>query len=224
MQASHINFVWLSEKRMNLLSYLREGAKDIEQIKSFFDEWSKKSIPISQDEFDKLDTLEKFAYETFESIITDTSYIGIKPEEISGDYILLPNSITIGIANGYRKNVEWFVSDSLIKYELKNFRPRVFLKNKKTLYYTKEYQDTLPKLVEKYGVGSFIEIDRYAYYMSNEPRYIETTPKINRIYKINSSNEVCIQYDSQSRSEYMLIKKMNKKWIVVWKFVTIEHD
>lgn len=45
MQASQINFVWLSEKRMTLLSYLREGPKDIEQIKSFFGVTSRLIVP-----------------------------------------------------------------------------------------------------------------------------------------------------------------------------------
>ncbi|OPY25594.1 MAG: hypothetical protein A4E23_00029 [Methanomethylovorans sp. PtaU1.Bin073] len=45
MQASQINFVWLSEKRMNLLSYLREGPKDIEQVKSFFGVTSRLIVP-----------------------------------------------------------------------------------------------------------------------------------------------------------------------------------
>jgi predicted transcriptional regulator len=45
MQASQINFVWLSEKRKNLLSYLRDGPKDIEQIKSFFNVTSRLIVP-----------------------------------------------------------------------------------------------------------------------------------------------------------------------------------
>jgi hypothetical protein len=193
-------------------------------VDSFFKTWSKKSEPITQIEFEQLDSLIQFGYEIYENLIIDTTFIGINPSHINSKYILLPNTFTIGYADNYRYEANIVFYDRLLSENIKDFRPRISFSNKQILYYTQKYQDTLPKFAEKYGVGGFIDIDKYAYLMSNIPRYYETTPVIRSVIKIKNTNEFCIDYDYRSRSYETIIKKENDKWIKIKDLTILEHD
>jgi len=195
---------------------------DKEIVDLFFKTWFIKSIPINSTEFNQLDTLTQFGYKTFEDLITDTTFIGINTRFIKAEYILIPNTFYIGYADNYRKEYDIVFYDSIKSISIEDFRPRINIDNKQILYYTNEYQDTLPKFAEKYGVGGFIVLKSYL--MSNRLRYFETPPIISGVIKIRNTNEYCITYRYGSRSYKTLAKKENNKWIRIKDLTISESD
>ena len=191
-------------------------------VDSFFKTWSDKSIPINQVEFDKLDSIEQLGYELYETLIADTSFIGIVSDKIKTKYILIPNTLNFGFADTYRFEYGIVFCDNIKSVTILNFRPRVSFDKKQILYYTKEYQDTLPKFSEKYGVAGFISVDSYL--MTNYLRYFETAPVISGIVKILNSDEYIIRYKSGSRSYETVAKRENNKWIKINDLTILESD
>lgn len=198
------------------------NSSDYDTVDDFFKTWSKKSIPISQSEFDLLDSLVQFGYEIYEDLITDTSFIGINPQRLKAKYVLIPNTFYIGYAKKYRKEYDIVFYDSIESISINDFRPRVLFKEKQVLYYTEEYQDTLPKFAEKYGVGSFLVLNSNL--MSTRLRYFETQPFINGVIQIKNTDEYCINYRCGSRIYETLVKKVNKKWIKIDDLTILESD
>ena len=188
----------------------------------FFKTWFSKSIPISTAEFNQLDTLTQFGYQVFEDLISDTSFIGINPQCIKSKYILMPNTFFIGFADSCVKKYDIVFNYNDKSISITDFRPRIYFDNKQILYYTREYQDTLPKFAEKYGVGGYIVLNSYL--MSNRLRYFETPPVISGVLKIRNSDEYCISYKYGSRSYETLAKKVNDKWIRIKDLTILESD
>ena len=200
----------------------KPNISDKEIVDLFFKTWFSKSIPISTIDFNQLDTLTKFGYQIFEELISDTSFIGINPRYIKSKYILIPNTFFIGFADNYNKKYDMVFYDSIKSVSINDFRPRIYFDNKQILYYTREYQDTLPKFSEKYGVGGYIILNSYL--MSNRLRYFETPPVISGVIKIRNTDEYCISYRYGSRSYETLAKKENNKWIRIKDLTILESD
>jgi hypothetical protein len=191
-------------------------------VEAFFETWSDKSSGISKNEFSKLDSISKLGYGLFESLFSDSGFIGLKRDRINAKYILLPNQIRIGIADSVRKESGFVYFDSLNLITLNNFNPRISIAGKQVLYYTKDYQDTLPGFAEKYGVGGFIQVDSYL--MSNYPRYLETPPIIREIIFLRKTGEYCIQYEDDSNLYQTLAKKANGKWVKIKDLTILASD
>ena len=191
-------------------------------VDSFFRAWENKSIPISQEEFKKLDTLQKFGYETYKSLITDTTFIGINPKTVLAKYILIPNEIEAGYTGGCRFEAGIVFFDNLKTEIISDFRPGVSFEKKLILYFTREYQDILPKFAIKYGVGGFIVLDSYL--MSNSLRFYETAPVITRVIKIINTDNYYILYKKGSRSYETLVQLKNNRWVRIRDFVITESD
>ena len=164
----------------------------------------------------------KFGYQIFEELMSENSLIGSTPRWIKAKYIVIPNTLDNGYADNYRKEYDIGFYDSIKSISIKDFRPRIYFNDKQILYYTKEYQDTLPKFAEKYGVGGFIVLNSYL--MSNRLRCYETPPIISGVIRIKNTDEYCISYNNGSRSCETLVKKENNKWIKIKDLTILESD
>lgn len=191
-------------------------------VEAFFKEWLNKCKPITESEFSNLDSIQKMCYETYESLMTDTSVLNVNLNLSNARYILVPNSISFGYATDYKKEYEIIFFDGINSKRIENFRPRLSFENKKILYYTKEYKDTLPSFAEKYGVGSFLEIN--CYLMSHFPKYLETAPCIQGITNIKNTNKYIIDYDYRNGFYQSLLEKQDDKWVKIEDLVHWESD
>ncbi len=195
---------------------------DYQTVEYFFEVWSNKSNCITDNEYNKLDSISRIGYEVFESLYSDSCFIGLKSDKLSAKYILIPNQLRVGIADGIRKDLGFVYYDSLELTILNDFKPRIHFPDKQILYYTKEYQDTLPKFAEKYGVGGFILVDSYL--MSNYPRYLETAPIIREIVYLKKTDEFCIEYETGSNSYQTIVKRLDDKWIKIKDLTILASD
>lgn len=196
--------------------------KDYQTVEEFFKDWSYKSNCITDNESNKLDSISRFGYVVFESLYSDSCFIGLKADKLNTKYILIPNQLRIGTADSIKKDLGFVYYDSLVLTILKDFKPRIHFPDKQILYYTKEYQDILPKFAEKYGVGGFILVDSYL--MSNYPRYLETAPIIREIVYLRKTDEFCIEYESGSNSYQTLVKRLDDKWIKIKDLTILASD
>ncbi len=189
----------------------------------FFSKWAESSNQILEDEFSQLDSLEKMAYHTYESLFLDTTYIGFNINKVSAKYIIVPNSIIVGTADSiYGKYYEAFYHN-LKKKRINNFRPRISLENTQPLYYTGDYKKQLPIIADKLGVGSFIHLSGFL--RSGHPAFLETSPLIREIiYNKKKTNEACIKYEDRNEIYKTLIKEVNGKWIKVKDLEVMTRD
>ena len=191
----------------------RPSGNSIKIVEEYFSNWADKSVAISDKEFLQLDSITKLGYNIYEKLVTDTSLIGIRPKKINASYILLPNYLKVGIADSIRKDMGFAQYHNLEAAKISNFRPRAKFENKKILYYTKEYQESLPKFAENHGVKGFIVINSYL--ESNYPRYYETSPVIRSIIHIKGSNLYCIEYEIRSCEYQSLLKREGNRWVKI---------
>lgn len=108
--------------------------KDLPIVETFFSDWANKSSAIPDTEYNNLDSITKLAYEVFESLYIDTCFIGLKLDKLNAKYILIPNQIRIGIADSVRKHLGFIFYDNLNQLVLDDFRPKISISNKQTLY------------------------------------------------------------------------------------------
>jgi len=99
------------------------SSSDYDIVNTFFKTWSNESIPINQVEFNNLDTIERLGYELYETLITDTSFIGINPNKIKAKFILIPNTLNVGYADSYRFEYGIVFCDNMKSVTILNFRP-----------------------------------------------------------------------------------------------------
>lgn len=190
-------------------------------VDSFFKDWISASQPITKSEYDDLDSIEILGYEVYESLIRDTTFIGVGKGLQGFKYFLIPNIFRVSIAKNYNKKYDLVLYDSLETFVINDFRPKIEIDNQ-ILYFTKEYQDTLPKFAEKYGVGGFIRLDSYL--MSNHLRYFETAPVINGFTYLTDSGFYIIDYKKGSNSYVTLVKRHENKWIKIEDLIILTSD
>lgn len=121
MQSSELNYIWLSEKRLNLLHYLQDGSKDIDQIKSYFDVNSRLIVPeikklikagiiIEAEGLYKLSSIGELNLENLQSFIDTAELIEIDPDYWeNNDLTQIPEKLYRRI--GELKNSELYVYD-----------------------------------------------------------------------------------------------------------------
>jgi hypothetical protein len=198
------------------------SSSDYFVVDSFFKIWANESTPINSVEFEELDSIERSGYQLYESLITDTSFIGINPDNVEAKYILIPNTLNFGYSDKYKLEYGIVFCDYIKYVSILNFRPRISFENKQILYYTRKYQEILPKFAEKHGVGGFINVDSYL--MSNHLRYFETAPILIRIVSILNTDKYIVYYECKSRSYATLLKREVNKWIKIEDLSIIESD
>lgn len=198
------------------------GKKDFPVVQAFFEHWKDESVAISNTEYKKLDSVSKLGYDVFESLYTDTCFIGLNLDRLAAKYILVPNVLIVGIADSVRKELGFVFFDNLNQKVLDDFRPRITISDKPILYYTRSYKDTLPDFAERFGVGGFIRVDSYL--MSNYPRYLETAPVIKGIIYLRNTDEYCIEYEAGSNLYQTLAKRVDDKWVKIKDLTILASD
>lgn len=190
-------------------------------VDSFFKDWLTISNSITRGEYKGLDSVSRFGYEVYESLMIDTTFIGIGKGLPGFKYFLVPYEFRVGIAKNYTKKYGFLTFDSIETFVIKDFRPNLKIENQ-LLYFTDEYQDTLPKFAEKYGVGGYIRLDSYL--MSNHLRYYETAPVIYGFTYLKDSGFYIIDYKEGSCSYETLVKRQASKWIKIKDLIILTSD
>jgi hypothetical protein len=198
-------------------------SSDYKIVDFFFAKWSELSNQISTDEFSKLDTLEKEAYVCYEELFLDTTFIGFNIRKTLPKYVLLPNTIYIGVADSVYKEYDFVYFKNGKGQIINNFRPRISIEKIQSLYYTEEYKEQLPIIADKFGVGGYINISGFV--MSGYPTFLETSPLIKSIIFIGKTkNKAVVHYKDRNEIYETLIKKENGMWIKITDLSVLSVD
>jgi hypothetical protein len=171
----------------------------------FLNKWYEKSIPLSDFEYQNLDTISKLAYIVYEFFINDSNTF-LRLKRISNKkYFLTPASFDISMDKSKfdenRKHFFYFEMDSFAK-TIMNFRPR--LKIYKSLY--RHAQNVkIPK-----EIGTIPEI--------------ELTPSVTNIFVCRDSDLIIIQYIVDTYHYLSLFRYSKDKLTYIKDLEVIAYD